>query len=98
MDQIIQTFIGLGIGVFVGIGMGYIFLPHIRDYFDEKGTQKRKLIELLSVRGEISPSEAAKYLGVSLSLAEQDLQELEKRGIVRRVRNTGNDIVYENAK
>ena len=96
LTQITQTFIGLGIGVFVGIGMGYIFFPHIRDYFDEKGAQKRKIIEFLDARGKVSPREVAEYLNIPLSAAEQELHELERRGAVRRVKNIGNEAFYEN--
>ena len=94
--EIIRTSIALGIGLFVGIGMGYIFLPHIKEYLDEKGVEKRKIVELFAIQEKVSADEVAKYLGISLPMAKEELQELEKRGVVRRVKNTGNELIYEN--
>ena len=97
LTGISRTFIALGIGILLGGGMGYLFLPHLRDYFDKKGTEKRKLVELITAQRKVSVDDAAQYLGIPLTVAEQELHELEIRGVVRRVKNTENDAVYENA-
>lgn len=92
---IIRNIIAVGIGAFIGVAIAYFFLPHAEDHLDEKGADKRKIIELFAAKNNISNEDVEKYLDVPSATAMRYLNELEKRGVVRRVKSTGRVVYYE---
>jgi len=95
LEGIIRQFIAFGIAAIAAILLFLPFLPRSKEEMGVEDIHKRKIIEFLSVRRSASPAEAGTFLGVSPEEGLAHLRELEKRGVLRRVKNTGINVLYE---
>lgn len=86
----------------IGIILGLIFSRRRRSSFnaeqsETKENNKRKVIELLNTKHQITNDEIQNHLGVSDASATRYLDELEKEGKIRQVGSTGKHVYYEKA-
>lgn len=62
---------------------------------ENKGNNKRRILELLDAKRSITNDEIEKHLAVSDATATRYLEELEKEGKVKQVGRTGRHVYYE---
>ncbi|PIR46582.1 MAG: hypothetical protein COV07_03565 [Candidatus Vogelbacteria bacterium CG10_big_fil_rev_8_21_14_0_10_45_14] len=84
----------------IGIILGLIFSRrHSKSFNDEqtenKENNKRKILELLNTKHQITNNDVENSLEVSDATAERYLNELEKEGKVKQVDRTGKHVYYE---
>ncbi len=89
------------LGIFVGIGVGFVVWKKTRKtglietQAREKEENKRKISEFMNGQDRVSNDDIQNLLGVSDATATRYLDELEKEGIIRQVGKTGRHVYYE---
>lgn len=96
LSDIAPNLIATAIGLIIGGVMVYFFFPRAKEYFNEKGENERKILELIGARGAVSQTDVEKYLAVPPEEAAKELDELEHRGVIRQTYKSGESgIFYE---
>lgn len=96
LSDIAPNLVATAIGLIIGGVMVYFFFPRAKEYFDEEGRHKRKILELIDARGAVSQTDVEKYLAVSPEEAAKELSELEHRGVIKQTYKSGvSGIFYE---
>lgn len=94
--DIAPNLIATAIGLIIGGVLVYLFFPRAKEYADEEGAHKRKILELIDAHGAVSQAEVEKYLAVSPEEAGKELSELEHRGVIRQTYKPGmSGVFYE---